>query len=78
MTTMTAFDLRVKDHLTRTARVNQQGWILQAPRFSGVTSTSKTTTVLAPIRQRIGVSMIRAGERLRGAPIGRVADHAAV
>lgn len=45
MTTMTVFDLRVKDHITRTARVNQQGWILQATRSTGTASASRTTTV---------------------------------
>jgi hypothetical protein len=78
MTTMTAFDLLLTDHLTRTARVNQQGWIWQATRTTDVVSASRTTTLLAPIRQRMGASMVRIGERLQGAPISHIADRAAV
>ena len=78
MTTMTTFDLRVNDHLMRTARVNQQGWILQATRSSGAARAAWTATVLGPIRQHIGASMIRFGERLRGTPAGHSVDCAAV
>ena len=78
MTTMTVYDQRLADHLTRTARINQHGWIWQASPSAGVAPPSRTATVLAPIRQRIGVSIVRVGEWLRGAPTGHVADRAAV
>ncbi len=78
MTTMTAYDQRLTDHLTRTARVNRHGWIWHASQSAGVAPPSRTATALAPIRQRIGVSVVRVGEWLRGAPTGHVADRAAV
>jgi hypothetical protein len=74
MTSMTAYDVLMTEHLTRTARVNQRGWIYQATQSTGVASASRTTTVLAPIRQRIGASIVRVGEWLRGAPTGQVAN----
>jgi hypothetical protein len=78
MTTMTAFDLRLTDHLMRTARVNHRGWIWQASRTTDVVSGPQSTTLLASIRQRVGASMVRVGERLQGAPISHIADRAAV
>ena len=78
MTTMTVYDLRVTDHRTRTDRVNRHGWIWQVSPTAGVAPPSRTTTVIAPIRQRIGGSIVRVGEWLRGAPTGHVADRAAV
>ena len=78
MTTMTVFDLRVKDHHARIARINRHGWIWHASLSAGVTPPSRTAAVLAPIQQRIGGSIVRVGERLRGAPTGHVADRAAV
>ncbi len=78
MTTMTVFDLQLKDHHARISRINRHGWIWHASLSAGVAPPSRTGTVLAPIRQRIGGSIVRAGEWLRGAPTGHVADRAAV
>jgi hypothetical protein len=78
MTTMTAYDQRLADHLTRIARVNQQGWMRQASPLTRFAPTPRNATVLASIRQRIGVVIVRAGERLQGSSAGRVADRAAV
>ena len=78
MTTMTAYDQRLADHLTRTARINEQGWMRQASRPARVTPVSRNAAMLVAIRQRIGMVIVRAGERLQGTPLGRVADRAAV
>ena len=64
MTLMTEFNQRAADHDARISRINQQGWMWEAPRSTGV----------APIRQRIGGAIVRVGEQLRGAPTGHVAD----
>jgi hypothetical protein len=78
MIPMTQFNQRLAEHTTRIDRVNQQGWIWQEMRTAGDAPVLRTTTGIAPIRRRIGVSIIRVGEWLRGAPTGHVADRAVV
>jgi hypothetical protein len=78
MTTVTAYDVLMTEYRTRTARVNQRAWIYQTTQSTDVAPAARTTTVLAPIRQRIGASIVRVGERLRGTPTGHVANRTVV
>jgi hypothetical protein len=78
MSTMTDFDLRLADHATRIARVNQQGWLQETFRPAGVAPAPRHATSLASIRQRMGLVVVRAGQRLQGTSTGRIADRAAV
>jgi hypothetical protein len=63
MAPMTTFNQRVADHHARISRINRQGRMWQAPRSVGVARVSWTTTVLAPIRQRVGASTDHVADR---------------
>jgi hypothetical protein len=74
---MTDFDELMANHAAWVARVNHEGWKRQASATAEVTRTRGISTADASIRQRIGLAVVRAGERLQGAPAVRVVDPAA-
>jgi hypothetical protein len=77
MNSATDFDLRLAEHMARVARVDRDAWMREASVSTGVGHTRGISTVVASIRQWVGVAVVRAGERLQGTPAGRAADRAA-
>lgn len=77
MISLTALDERLADHLTRTARVDQVAWMREAPALAAPTRSRGRTTIVASLRQRAGLAIVRVGQRLQGMPAGRAVDRAA-
>jgi len=74
----TDLDQRLAEHLTRVARINREAWKQEASLPTGPTRTRGISFAVASLRQRAGVAIVHAGERLQGTPTGRAADPATV
>jgi hypothetical protein len=77
MFSITDLDQRLADHLERVASVDQEAWMREAPAPAGRRRPWAISTAVASLRQRAGLAVVRAGERLQGTPAGRAVDRAA-
>ena len=78
MKSATMFELRVAEHEAQVTRVNQEAWMREPAVSGGGRRTQGTATVVTAIRQRVGVALVHASERVHGTAPGRAIDHAAV
>lgn len=78
MINVTMYDLRVAEHEALVTRVNREAWKREPAVRGGVRRTQGIAIVVTAIRQRVGVALVHAGERVHGTAAGHAIDHAAV
>jgi hypothetical protein len=74
---LTDLDRVLMDHAARAARADREGWLRDVSAPTGGSRTHELATVVGMMRRRLGETLVRAGERLRGTPAGHAANPAA-